>query len=141
MELQILPHNQQNNPNKEIAITGNVFQYLEENDHVGFDCVIENAKIFSRMKPNQKQLLVEKLIDQGNKVAMCGDGANDCGALKAADVSFLLFIFLFFSYLFILFSFLFSFILCIFYSYFYCLIYFILLIICFICFIFSFFYC
>jgi cation-transporting ATPase 13A3/4/5 len=38
------------------------------------------------MSPEQKHLLVERLQDLGYCVGFCGDGANDCGALKAADV-------------------------------------------------------
>ena len=37
------------------------------------------------MTPDQKAMLVEFLQKQGQLVGMCGDGANDCGALKAAD--------------------------------------------------------
>ena len=36
------------------------------------------------MRPNMKQKLVEALQDMDYYVGMCGDGANDCGALKAA---------------------------------------------------------
>jgi hypothetical protein len=36
------------------------------------------------MRPDMKQQLVEILQDLGYFVVMCGDGANDCGALKAA---------------------------------------------------------
>ncbi|KAJ8320793.1 hypothetical protein KUTeg_002380 [Tegillarca granosa] len=36
------------------------------------------------MSPEQKAQLVEVLQDLGYYVCMCGDGANDCGALKAA---------------------------------------------------------
>lgn len=42
--------------------------------------------IFARMSPDEKHELVERLQALGNTVAFCGDGANDCGALKAADV-------------------------------------------------------
>jgi cation-transporting P-type ATPase 13A2 len=44
------------------------------------------TQIFARMSPEQKQLLVERLQSLGYCVGFCGDGANDCGALKAADV-------------------------------------------------------
>ncbi|KAK6024423.1 IC domain protein, HAD ATPase, P-type family [Ostertagia ostertagi] len=40
--------------------------------------------VFARMAPDQKQLLVNGLQEVGYTVAMCGDGANDCAALKAA---------------------------------------------------------
>ena len=36
------------------------------------------------MAPNQKAQLVEQLQALGYGVGMCGDGANDCSALKAA---------------------------------------------------------
>ncbi|XP_013404305.1 probable cation-transporting ATPase 13A3, partial [Lingula anatina] len=40
--------------------------------------------IFARMSPDQKGQLIEQLQDLGYVVGMCGDGANDCGALKTA---------------------------------------------------------
>uniref|UniRef100_A0A0K8R7Q5 Putative cation-transporting atpase fly n=1 Tax=Ixodes ricinus TaxID=34613 RepID=A0A0K8R7Q5_IXORI len=36
------------------------------------------------MLPEQKLQLIEALQEIGHQVGMCGDGANDCGALKAA---------------------------------------------------------
>lgn len=42
--------------------------------------------IFARMSPDEKHELVERLQELGYTVCFCGDGANDCGALKAADV-------------------------------------------------------
>ena len=42
--------------------------------------------VFARMKPKQKQRLVTVLSDEGEYVLMCGDGANDVGALKQAHV-------------------------------------------------------
>ncbi|KAA6317987.1 MAG: putative P-type ATPase, partial [Streblomastix strix] len=42
--------------------------------------------VFARMQPDDKAHLIETLIDLGLIVGMCGDGANDCGALKAAHV-------------------------------------------------------
>ncbi|KAI9202868.1 uncharacterized protein BJ171DRAFT_460964 [Polychytrium aggregatum] len=48
--------------------------------------IINRTKIFARATPTQKGWIVSELINQGNFVAMCGDGTNDCGALKAAHV-------------------------------------------------------
>ncbi|XP_078523058.1 putative cation-transporting ATPase 13A4 [Lissotriton helveticus] len=45
-----------------------------------------NAVIFARMSPRQKASLVEELIKLDYVVGMCGDGANDCGALRTAHV-------------------------------------------------------
>lgn len=38
------------------------------------------------MSPDEKHELVEKLQSLDYCCGFCGDGANDCGALKAADV-------------------------------------------------------
>jgi hypothetical protein len=46
--------------------------------------MIVRGVVFARMSPDQKQQLVEMLQKLGYFVGMCGDGANDCGALKAA---------------------------------------------------------
>lgn len=42
--------------------------------------------IYARMAPEQKTQLVQELQKLNYRVGMCGDGANDCGALRAADV-------------------------------------------------------
>lgn len=42
--------------------------------------------MFARMSPDEKHELVEKLQSIDYCCGFCGDGANDCGALKAADV-------------------------------------------------------
>ena len=50
--------------------------------------MLEKTQIFARMKPADKTLLIQslqKLRKSGTFVGMCGDGANDCGALKQAD--------------------------------------------------------
>ncbi|XP_071531027.1 polyamine-transporting ATPase 13A3-like isoform X2 [Panulirus ornatus] len=46
--------------------------------------LVVRGAIFARMSPDQKQQLVLELQSLGYFVGMCGDGANDCGALKAA---------------------------------------------------------
>lgn len=46
--------------------------------------LVVRGAIFARMSPEQKQQLVLELQSLGYYVGMCGDGANDCGALKAA---------------------------------------------------------
>lgn len=57
-----------------------------------FDCVINKSKIFFRMTPDTKVELIKILqeYDRNNIVAMCGDGANDSGALIQADIGVLL---------------------------------------------------
>jgi cation-transporting ATPase 13A2 len=48
--------------------------------------MLTRCQIFARMSPDEKNEVVERLQSIGYTVLMCGDGANDCAALKAADV-------------------------------------------------------
>ncbi|XP_017759410.1 PREDICTED: probable cation-transporting ATPase 13A3 [Eufriesea mexicana] len=70
--------------NYRFALTGQSWQLLREYypDIVAKICV--RGAIFARMTSDQKQQLVLELMRLGYYVAMCGDGANDCGALRAA---------------------------------------------------------
>ncbi|KAL5035740.1 hypothetical protein BDV3_005595 [Batrachochytrium dendrobatidis] len=72
--------------NYELAITGDVFQWMLDfsNDET-FERMLVKCQVFSRMSPDQKHFLVENLQHLGYCVGFCGDGTNDCGALKAAD--------------------------------------------------------
>ncbi len=61
----------------------------EEIEHLGGkrlrECV-EAANLFSRVTPEQKELIVGALRMNGHVVGYLGDGVNDILALKAADV-------------------------------------------------------
>ncbi|CAI2367188.1 unnamed protein product [Moneuplotes crassus] len=80
-----------------VSINGKAFNHLlkmprEEmiNDKYNaqeiLDKVVKDCKVFSRMSPKQKAKLVKKMQGNGQIVGMCGDGANDCTALKTADI-------------------------------------------------------
>ena len=47
---------------------------------------LEDASVFGRVTPRQKQSMVRALQTAGHTVAMTGDGVNDVLALKLADV-------------------------------------------------------
>lgn len=74
--------------NQIFAVTGNAFQelYINIEPNAEMLAMLKLGKIFARMKPNHKAVLVELLQHQGEIVAMVGDGANDVGALKQADI-------------------------------------------------------
>ncbi|KAK6204356.1 cation translocating P-type ATPase [Scheffersomyces amazonensis] len=71
-----------------LAMTGDIFRYLltEVKNQSIIHAVLMNCDIFARMSPDEKHELVEQLQKIDYTVGFCGDGANDCGALKAADV-------------------------------------------------------
>ncbi|CAG9324970.1 ATP13A2 [Blepharisma stoltei] len=76
-----------------LAMTGAALSHLihlsESGDQDSSICVkniIEKCKVFARMSPDHKSLLMEKYQQFGKTIGMCGDGANDCGALKTADI-------------------------------------------------------
>jgi cation-transporting ATPase 13A3/4/5 len=69
----------------EFAMTGETFSVLEQSmSKDDIRVLLMRTHIMARMSPANKTRLVELFQDLGYTVAMCGDGANDCGALKQA---------------------------------------------------------
>eukprot|EP00914_Ancora_sagittata_P008833 GHVO01017107.1.p1 GENE.GHVO01017107.1~~GHVO01017107.1.p1 ORF type:complete len:1305 (+),score=265.43 GHVO01017107.1:115-4029(+) len=50
------------------------------------DPILMRIRIFARMTPEGKINVVQRFIKSSYIVGMCGDGGNDCGALRAAHV-------------------------------------------------------
>jgi magnesium-transporting ATPase (P-type) len=85
-----------------LCVSGKSFQYVymrykqdksdgnfqvDSLNNILMNLIRNQGKIFHRMNPNDKVDLINFLKeDKNNIVAMCGDGANDCGALLTADV-------------------------------------------------------
>ncbi|PWW72710.1 hypothetical protein C7212DRAFT_285768 [Tuber magnatum] len=70
-----------------LAVSGDVFRWII--DYAPKEVLhrmLVRGQVFARMSPDEKHELVEKLQSLEYCVGFCGDGANDCGALKAADV-------------------------------------------------------
>nr|CCA23951.1 cationtransporting ATPase putative [Albugo laibachii Nc14] len=68
----------------ELAVTGSAFEALKKLDWI--DQLLFRIRIFSRMTPASKADCVERYVRAGAVTGMCGDGGNDCGALRAAHV-------------------------------------------------------
>ncbi|XP_054624927.1 polyamine-transporting ATPase 13A3-like isoform X2 [Dunckerocampus dactyliophorus] len=66
------------------AVSGQAFAVITEHFPDLVQKFLMRATVFARMTPDQKTQLVQALQNIDYIVGMCGDGANDCGALKKA---------------------------------------------------------
>jgi P-type Ca2+ transporter type 2C len=69
----------------DIAMEGAEFRALSIEDR---DRIIPNLKVLARSSPDDKRILVARLKEMGEIVAVTGDGTNDAPALAAADIGF-----------------------------------------------------
>ncbi|GAB67026.1 P-type ATPase [Plasmodium cynomolgi strain B] len=85
---------------KEIILTGEAYTYIRHNIfHIsheeeeissysnvekldGYKNFLLRVRIFSRLTPNNKMEVIKDFIKYDYISGMCGDGSNDCGALK-----------------------------------------------------------
>jgi cation-transporting ATPase 13A2 len=98
-----LPYDVSNIRNYSLAVSGDAFRWIIEfgTEEVLRRVVVKGqaseaiadlgqmlvcGQVFARMSPDEKHELVERLQSIDYCCGFCGDGANDCGALKAADV-------------------------------------------------------
>ncbi|TMW55563.1 hypothetical protein Poli38472_010445 [Pythium oligandrum] len=68
----------------ELAVTGRAFDHLVASDEIKE--LLLKIRIYSRMTPNGKIQCVQLHMETGAVTGMCGDGGNDCGALRIAHV-------------------------------------------------------
>ncbi|XP_075719779.1 putative cation-transporting ATPase 13A4 [Rhinoderma darwinii] len=66
------------------AMTGKSYQVIVNSFYELLPKILLNGTIFARMSPGQKSSLIEEFQKIDYYAGMCGDGANDCGALKMA---------------------------------------------------------
>ena len=70
-------------PSERNIISGDELDSLTEDE---IDDVVIKTNIFGRMKPEQKEMVINYLKKNGRYVAMVGDGVNDVRAIKSANV-------------------------------------------------------
>ncbi|KAF2721341.1 hypothetical protein K431DRAFT_303553 [Polychaeton citri CBS 116435] len=82
-----LPYDLSNLRNYSVAVSGDVFRWMVDfaSPKVLREMLV-CGQVYARMSPDEKHELIEKLQSIDYTAGFCGDGANDCGALKAADV-------------------------------------------------------
>jgi P-type Ca2+ transporter type 2C len=69
----------------DIVISGSELSKMSRSELKG-KLLEGNVRLFARTTPEQKLTIVEALKENGEVVAMMGDGVNDAPALKAADI-------------------------------------------------------
>ncbi|XP_053896635.1 probable cation-transporting ATPase 13A5 isoform X2 [Malaclemys terrapin pileata] len=70
--------------NYHFALNGKSYQVIVKHFKSLLPKILVNGTVFARMSPGQKSSLIEEFQKLNYYVGMCGDGANDCGALKMA---------------------------------------------------------
>jgi Ca2+-transporting ATPase len=68
-----------------LVMEGPIFRRLSKRD---MDATIPKLCVLARSSPEDKRILVKRLKELGETVAVTGDGTNDAPALKTADVGF-----------------------------------------------------
>jgi predicted P-type ATPase len=70
----------------DLAITGDAWSSLVSRDPEYAKLIVKYIRVFGRCNPECKVSVVTTLVQLGYVTLMCGDGQNDCGALKAAHI-------------------------------------------------------
>ncbi|CAI7759985.1 unnamed protein product [Closterium sp. NIES-54] len=68
----------------DLCVTGDGIAMLQRCNALSL--VVPRTQVFARVSPEQKEVILATLKDVGRVTLMCGDGTNDVGALKRADV-------------------------------------------------------
>ena len=87
VESESTPYDMSNLKHYCLAVSGDAFRWIiDYASESVLRTMLVTGQIYARMSPDEKHELIEKLQSLDYTAGFCGDGANDCGALKAADV-------------------------------------------------------
>ncbi|KAM3931840.1 putative cation-transporting ATPase 13A4 [Leptodactylus fuscus] len=67
------------------SMSGKTYENLEKYFSDLLPKILMNGTVFARMSPGQKSTIIDEFRNLDYYVGMCGDGANDCAALKMAN--------------------------------------------------------
>ncbi|KAM4771312.1 putative cation-transporting ATPase 13A4 [Rhinophrynus dorsalis] len=67
------------------SLSGKTYENLEKHFSDLLPKILMNGTVFARMSPGQKSAIIDEFRKLDYYVGMCGDGANDCAALKMAN--------------------------------------------------------
>ena len=70
----------------EELISGNELEEIIAGGEENFREILKTKRVYSRVSPHQKQLIVKALRESGHFIAVTGDGVNDAPALKTANI-------------------------------------------------------
>lgn len=69
--------------NEDQCITGDILNHMTQDD---LNASVTSLRVFARVSPENKVMIVNAFRSHGNIVSMTGDGVNDAPSLKAADI-------------------------------------------------------
>jgi magnesium-transporting ATPase (P-type) len=70
----------------DLAMMGFVWERILHDDNSYALALLDHVRVYGRCTPTNKTSIISTMISKGYITMMCGDGGNDCGALRMAHV-------------------------------------------------------